>query len=194
MYSYDWQQYFKALENKIKQMENQMKELETQIYSIQERPMTNIEKIEYNFDQLKIESLEGTLNIGLSPDGLSSEELSIPNPNNQQQGTNPPRSQPLVQDIMQELQGYFNQTLPTKINQFAQETEKSFPPGFQNMIMQDVYKQLPDRIQHYIRLHSENNNGMLNKETKQQIMEDVKKEITHSVKKFIDGNEGGTTR
>lgn len=34
---------------------------------IKDKPTTNIERIDYQFDQLKIERLEGTLNIGLNP-------------------------------------------------------------------------------------------------------------------------------
>ena len=35
--------------------------------SLKEAPSTKIDRIEYKFDQLKIETLEGTLNIGLNP-------------------------------------------------------------------------------------------------------------------------------
>ncbi|MBB6452999.1 spore germination protein PC [Salirhabdus euzebyi] len=198
MYYYNWHDYFSSLQNEIKnqqkkmsRLEEQVKVLESKVLTLQETPKTNVEKIEYHFDQLKIETLEGTLNIGLSPDGLSAtDELSIPNPIPKQQQATPNQS-PIVQELVQYLHPFFQQELPSKINEFAQESEKSFPPGFENMIIQDIYKQIPERIQHYTRLHSENNNGMLNNETKQKIVEDVKNEILHSVRNYIQGEEGG---
>ncbi|SEU03829.1 spore germination protein PC [Salinibacillus kushneri] len=194
MQYYDWQQYLATLDKKMKQMEKQVQQLEDQVQTIQDKPSTNIERIEYKFDQLKIETLEGTLNIGLSPEGLSStEDLAIPEPQQQTKKTN--TEQPLVRDIMQQLQPFINQELPSKVNQFAERSENSFPPGFEKMIIQDVYRQLPDRIHYYIRLHAENQNGLLNNQMKEQIIEDVKHEMLHSIKRFINGNEdkGGTS-
>ena len=46
-----------------------------------EKPPVNIERIDYHFDQLKIERLEGTLNIGLNPSDLQNmDEFRIPTP------------------------------------------------------------------------------------------------------------------
>ncbi|GAA0491554.1 spore germination protein GerPC [Salinibacillus aidingensis] len=189
MHYYDWQQYLATLDKKMKQLEKQVQHLESQLQSVQDKPSTNIEKIEYKFDQLKIETLEGTLNIGLSPEGLSStEDLSIPDNQQQQQTSSSSGDQPLVRDIMQQLQPFMNQELPSKVNQFAQQAEKSFPPGFEKMIIQDVYKQLPERIQYHIRSHAENQNGLLNQHTKEQIIEEVKHEMLHSIQKFINGD------
>lgn len=45
----------------------------------QRSPSTiHIEKIEYKFDQLKVETLEGTLSIGLSPTELAKHNVEIP--------------------------------------------------------------------------------------------------------------------
>ncbi|MBO8156229.1 MAG: hypothetical protein H0Z32_07220 [Bacillaceae bacterium] len=198
MYYHEWKNYINALENiinqqrkKIQSMEKQLQTMAEKIQELQETPGTNIEKIEYHFDQLKIETLEGTLNIGLSPDGLSaSEQLSIPGQSLNQGNPSP---QPIIDDVMQSMQPFMNQDLPQAIQQFARENNQSLPPGFQHLILQDVYRQLPERIQHYTRFHSENNNGLINEKTKDQIIEDVKKEILSSVEKFIEGKEGGSS-
>jgi len=57
-----WQtQKLQELENKVGQLQEQLDKLNKQ------RTMT-VEKIEYKFDQLKIEKLDGTLHIGISPE------------------------------------------------------------------------------------------------------------------------------
>jgi spore germination protein PC len=198
MYYNEWQNYYNTIESmlknqnrRIQQLELQVKDMEEKLQSVQDEKKTNIEKIEYHFDQLKIDTLEGTLNIGLSPQGLSTtEELSIPTPTTGHQQPSHGQNQ-VSQEMLNEFQGYFNNELRSKINEFAREYEKSFPPGFENMILQDVYKQLPERIDHYMRLHSENSNGLINDQTKQVVMEDVKNEIIHSVRKFMEGKQGG---
>lgn len=51
----------------IMMLEKRLNELQQEMQMIKDKPTTNIERIDYQFDQLKIERLEGTLNIGLNP-------------------------------------------------------------------------------------------------------------------------------
>jgi len=46
--------------------------------SLQTQLLNLLEKIEYKFDQLKVETLEGTLSIGLSPTELAKHDVEIP--------------------------------------------------------------------------------------------------------------------
>jgi spore germination protein PC len=48
--------------------------LQTEIAAVKEQKGVRIDRIEYSFDQLKVERLEGTLNIGVAPGGLQSVE------------------------------------------------------------------------------------------------------------------------
>lgn len=67
-----WQtKKIQTLEQRLLLLENQLKELEQQ-------PRTTIERIEYKFDQLKVETLEGTLNIGITPNGLATLSKILP--------------------------------------------------------------------------------------------------------------------
>ena len=61
------QQVMKHMENQ-QQLINQLTQKIEQL-QMNESPKTVIEKIEYHFDQLKIDTLEGTLQIGLTPNG-----------------------------------------------------------------------------------------------------------------------------
>jgi len=68
-YSYMWleqiQRVIRMQSDKILRMENEIVELKRLIQNIQETPKQTIGSIEYKFDQLKVENLNGTLIIGL---------------------------------------------------------------------------------------------------------------------------------
>ncbi|GIP38120.1 hypothetical protein J31TS4_14000 [Paenibacillus sp. J31TS4] len=51
-----------------------LEELQASVDALGDRKQTVIEKIEYTFDQLKVETLEGTLNIGITPGGVGAIE------------------------------------------------------------------------------------------------------------------------
>ena len=64
----------------IRGMQKKIQSLEKQVSEIQNRPPVHIDRMEYKFDQLKVETLEGTLNIGLNPSDLQGiEDYSVPN-------------------------------------------------------------------------------------------------------------------
>ena len=63
----------------IRGMQKKIQSLEKQVSEIQNRPPVHIDRMEYKFDQLKVETLEGTLNIGLNPSDLQGiEDYSVP--------------------------------------------------------------------------------------------------------------------
>ena len=64
----------------IQHLQKKMKSLEKKVEQLEGRPPVHIDRMEYKFDQLKVETLEGTLNIGLNPSDLQGiEDLSVPN-------------------------------------------------------------------------------------------------------------------
>lgn len=64
-------QQIKQFEKTVENMQNKLNALEK---TTQERNKHMIDKIEYHFDQLKIEHLDGTLHIGMSPNDLENIE------------------------------------------------------------------------------------------------------------------------
>ncbi|VTR59254.1 Probable spore germination protein gerPC [Actinobacillus pleuropneumoniae] len=75
MYPYHIQQLFHCLQSQSEQLnriEHMLKEMRNEINQLQQGNQKSTGHVEYNFDLLKIEKLEGTLNIGLTPsDGKS---------------------------------------------------------------------------------------------------------------------------
>ena len=74
------QTYIYNQDNLIRGMQKKIQSLEKRVSEIQNRPPVHIDRMEYKFDQLKVETLEGTLNIGLNPSDLQGiEDYSVPN-------------------------------------------------------------------------------------------------------------------
>jgi hypothetical protein len=76
-----WTQYFARLQaylqwqtDQIEALKRRVVLLETELATVKEQKGVRIDRIEYSFDQLKVERLDGTLNIGVTPGGLKSIE------------------------------------------------------------------------------------------------------------------------
>lgn len=55
-----------ALEGRLQAAEGRLLSIEQQLAGLEDRPSTRIDKIEYRFEQLKVDTLAGTLQIGLA--------------------------------------------------------------------------------------------------------------------------------
>jgi len=72
--TFDWQAWFerfRQLEQQVQQTATQMDAMQREIAELKNRTPVHVE---YHFDQLKISRLEGTLNIGLTPQGVQGME------------------------------------------------------------------------------------------------------------------------
>lgn len=111
--------YYNQLINKIQRQEEKIRELidqqavfQQEMEKLKNEPSINIERIDYQFDQLKIERLEGTLNIGINPNDLKDlDEFSIGQPQ-----FPPPtshfRNEPFIEKLEKRLNDYLEQELP----------------------------------------------------------------------------------
>ena len=74
------QTYIYNQDKLIRGMQKKIQIFREAISEFQKRPPVHIDRMEYKFDQLKVETLEGTLNIGLNPSDLQGiEDFSVPN-------------------------------------------------------------------------------------------------------------------
>jgi spore germination protein PC len=169
----------------IQHLQDNIATLEKEVKSLKDRPNTNIERIEYKFDQLKVETLEGTLNIGLTPSGKNTiDEFSVDNkelaaPNTEQDNTG------LFKSLKYQVNDYLNNE--SKIFEMM-EQKYNFPleDQYRNFITNDIRQQIDDRIKLYIN----RNSSSLRDPHKigyieQEIFKKIKEEINTSIETFI---------
>lgn len=143
--------FIEAQERRIIQLEKRVKQLEKQTNELKSRPPINVDRIEYKFDQLKVESLDGTLNIGLNPSDLQGiEDFAINN-----QGMKTP-FQPKVQfqrsmEIEDEIIKYLEGELPKVVEETARSMNLDVDENHLSFIKEDIKKQLPNRIDFYLK-------------------------------------------
>lgn len=191
-YSEKMSHYLQLLEKRIKDLEKQVAALTNEITTIKEKPSVHIERIDYSFDQLKVETLEGTLNIGLNPEDLSNiEELAI-NPNSPINQPHAPFYPPIdpkqmmnrSMDIEEEMNQYIQLELPDIIRKKQIELNMSEEDSYISFIQEDVTKQMPTRIQYYLQ-QGANRKQKESKLTNDDIIQALKEEMENGVHLFL---------
>lgn len=142
-------QYIENLHSKIAALEKRMNDLSAELQNMRDSPSINVEKIEYKFDQLKVESLDGTLNIGLNPNSLKEtiEDLAV------EQNVNVKSMQdlgPYKTRLAEAVGRYIKEELPVLIQDNEMQFQRSLDPQYHDMIQQDLLNQMPGRIEFYL--------------------------------------------
>lgn len=186
MYKNDWYQTIYELLQQFNQQSKQIQSLETRIQTledtIQNEAMKGIDTVEYHFDQLKIENLNGTLHIGLSPNDLNNLEDFSVSPNNEKAADYPPS---LKQKLVSDLGKFIYEQGPQMIRSLVQEYHIPIDQGYQNLILKDIQQQLPNRIDYYERKAMDNETFDNDQQLQEHIADQVKKEIYHSLENYI---------
>src|SRR4051794_14741444 len=172
------QAYMHKQDQKIRNLQQKMISMEQKITELQSRPPVHVEKLEYKFDQLKVETLEGTLNIGLNPTDLQGiEDFSVPNKN----GSSLPRERmAFFTEIESSIHEYLETNLKSIMTDAGQQLNLQVDESYREFILQDIKKQLPSRIEYYLSQPLRNGNDSTEKQ-KGYILEQMKKEIHYGV-------------
>lgn len=184
----------KKQEEQIAKLEKKNGELSEAIHTLKNQPPINVERIDYHFDQLKIERLDGTLNIGLNPQDLQGmDELSIPQPNFRG-GTNNVNSNQLTQ-LQKRINTYLDEELPLFIESVKKEKQFELDDSYTNFIKEDIRKQLPDRLAFYSqKLGRQGRELSVEEEEKfiyQHMIQDIQQAIYSFFKQFpMKGQKG----
>lgn len=187
------QQYIQYQDQKLKQLAETINTLQSEVEQFKNKPSTNIERIEYKFDQLKIERLDGTLNIGLNPtdpnqiDQFEVEQNGLQVNNDM---TYPPQEQQqvrhqLFQQCKEEIQHFLNNDCVDFIKQAEQQLQLRLDEPHRRHIIEDIRKQIDSRIQYYMNEPSLSNLGDFN-EQKHKILQQVKADVENSIKHFLN--------
>ncbi|WP_312475560.1 spore germination protein GerPC [Neobacillus sp.] len=145
------QMYIQAQEKRIVSLETTVQKMKEEIQQLNEKKLIHVDKIEYKFDQLKVETLEGTLNIGLNPSDLSEiEDFAVQN-----QTLPAPFSPKAQMQRSMKIEEAIYRYLETDLPQIIVETQKKFnmepSDSYLAFIKEDIIKQLPNRIEFHLK-------------------------------------------
>lgn len=181
-YLHDLHQHIEAQAKIIAKLEARMETLEK---SVPEKGNhTTIEKIEYKFDQLKIEHLDGTLHIGMSPSDLANlDDLNVQPPQQ------PNYQAPFKQTLTSDLNSYLQETGPSLIRNLSAQHHYSIDESYQSILLEDIAKQLPERVSYYEQEAVKNNQSGSKEQLRIYITDHIKSEINQSLLKYMQTNE-----
>ncbi|MFC4617753.1 spore germination protein GerPC [Camelliibacillus cellulosilyticus] len=199
--AFDLNEYIRQTNNNLRYLHEQIKNLNQAVTELQEtterlqsqKPM----EYHYNFDQLKIERLEGTLNIGLCPaqDGSELETFEIGGEQLQMPGTYQPEQvwqtrdesgpdselgQNVLQGVHIYLNDYFNQQVINDLRGLEEKHQYPLDDAYRQFIINDVKNQLPTRIHYYLK------NSIRETKDEQALIQHITKKIHWDIVKAFD--------
>ncbi|EEL71974.1 MULTISPECIES: spore germination protein GerPC [Bacillus] len=151
-YLHQLQQALQIQQQTILNLEEQVRLLQEELNELKSRPSSSIGKVEYKFDQLKVENLNGTLNIGLNPfssKGQQIEDFQVDTETlkvNPETETNPD----FYQGILQEMHRYLDEEAYSRILHFEQEERTPLDEMYRQMMVDDIKKQMEHRLPYYL--------------------------------------------
>lgn len=186
-----------AQDQKIKKLESAVSAMMDEIEELKKRPSTTIEKIEYKFDQLKVETLEGTLNIGLNPtvpDQIENFEVD-------QRGlqvnqvNNTKREEEIFEAVQARLLAFLNEDCVKYIEQLAAQYSYELDDAHKEFIIEDIRKQIDSRIRYYLKQRTYDESvpvSALIEDITSKVKQDVERSITYFIqalpKEGVDSN------
>ncbi|WP_373230523.1 spore germination protein GerPC [Cohnella sp.] len=145
-----WAQRLHQTEQQLQRMNEQLAGLQKKLDEIQNKPPFHIE---YHFDQLKVNRLEGTLNVGLSPQGIQGiESFEAPDPASWKVTSDQPEvMETPIHDLQNEMNAYMNDNSANMLMAMERQYGVSLEEDHRQRVLDDVRKQLNDRVHYYAR-------------------------------------------
>lgn len=179
------QRCIQAQEQRILTLENALQKMREDIKLVNEKQAVHIDKIEYKFDQLKVETLEGTLNIGLNPSELAGiEDFAVQN-QSLSSPLSPKHQMQRSMKIEEAIYRYLETDLPLVVEAVQRELNVQPNDEYLSFVKQDIIKQLPSRIEHHLAAISASSRSSENTPSDELIIEALKKEIQNGVMVFF---------
>lgn len=197
MFTLPPQSYFQQLNaclqwqtQKLLELESKIGHMQQEIDTLKKQRTVNVEKIEYKFDQLKIEKLDGTLHIGISPDvGKSIEDFSV---NGSEVMTTTDDTE-AISRIRDRLDQYLDEEARALIREQEGNYRIVLGKEYTDFMIQDMKGQMDKRIEHYWKSVQEDPRSRRTKED--VIVDKIKDDIAVAVRQHLQqkkskGDEG----
>lgn len=187
-----WQaclQHIRSLEQQLERLRQQLDSLNGEIDELKKRTPIHVE---YHFDQLKVSRLEGTLNIGLSPQGMQPpESFEVPAPgmwkaaDGGQQDDDADR----VRALQREAAAFMENEAPALLVRMTEASGTPLDEAHRNLILKDIKSQLNARVHYYAKTVSYPADGA---EEERQIwgntvMEKTKRDVEKAIAAYLNG-------
>ncbi|MFP3411578.1 spore germination protein GerPC [Bacillus sp. SIMBA_074] len=151
-YLHQLQQALQIQQQTILNLEEQVRLLQEELNELKSRPSSSIGKVEYKFDQLKVENLNGTLNIGLNPFSTKGQQIEDFQVDTETLKVNPETeiNPDFYQGILQEMHRYLDEEAYSRILHFEQEERTPLDEMYRQMMVDDIKKQMEHRLPYYL--------------------------------------------
>ncbi|WP_347550901.1 spore germination protein GerPC [Pseudalkalibacillus hwajinpoensis] len=178
------QQSIEQQNHRIKMLENMVDELKTTNDELSKTPKTNIEKIEYKFDQLKIERLDGTLNIGLTPNGGAEmlDDFTVNGNNGLNTNHVPPEA---IQSIQQNIHSYMKNDAIKQLGELEKTYNYPLDDPYRHFILNDIQKQLDQRINYYVSQQNSRTPDVPLEELSREVVTKLRRDIVNGMEAFL---------
>ncbi|WP_280846878.1 MULTISPECIES: spore germination protein GerPC [Mesobacillus] len=178
--------YVEHQSKKTARLEKMVHELQQEIAALKERPPVQIGNIEYKFDQLKVETLEGTLNIGLNPTDLDGIDDFTVDQKNVNVPIPPKQLFKRTVEIETALHHYLESELENIYRSAQVELGISLEDSYFEFIKNDIKKQLSGRVAQHLQEQSSGERGTdLSPELNERVIDLLKQEIQNGVFLFL---------
>lgn len=189
--------YFQQLHNyliwqtgQIQALEQKVEALSRAVDALSKQKGITIERIEYNFDQLKVDRLEGTLNVGLSPGGLNEktlEDLSVEGKTIQ---SNTEKSASFGR-ILDRVLAYLQEDCPLELAELQAEAPSALDEQFCKRMIDDLRNQARSRILYYMNTMVDPSQPTLTAAQEQDITNRVIEDIREAIRQYAKNSGVG---
>lgn len=168
-------------QQRIEQLEHEIVRLQQELSELKKAKKIHIDKLEYHFDQLKVDRLEGTLNIGLSTKNLEEqiEDLTV---NGEQINTEIDEDEK-IKEMLAQFEHYFATEFVGDVERLSSQYGVPIDRSFLPLIQEQIQKQLASRIYHYMQQAKQSK--MNHQNSYDQIYSLTKQDILAAIEQFL---------
>ncbi|WP_152396904.1 spore germination protein GerPC [Paenibacillus guangzhouensis] len=168
--------------DKINKLETNVEEIKKELTDFRNQKQISVDKIEYRFDLLKVENLNGTLVIGVTPDGAKSIEEMAKNGYSVVHSSKDKHSE-LYDSTSNTMEHYLKSEVPGKIDSISKQFQLNVDHEYRQRMTNDLKKQLHDRIHHYMNQVDHDKDLST---SKQFILDHVKRDIQIAIEQHLE--------
>lgn len=166
-------------------IEQKLDELSRKLSETPETPTTRIDKIEYNFEQLKVERLDGTLLIGVTQ-GVEGkvDEFSLGDAVTQDLKIGGMPQEGMFPRLFKRLQRYYSADIHSDIDQSASKYGLEADMELRSALIDDLQKQTENRI--FVHMKELQQKEGEDPQTEELVYENVVAEIRSALELFFE--------